>query len=202
MKYKNLEGTELEGIPEVIIDRMLECQVEQGNKADIDVFKKNRRAYINNGGFNWNDTHEDVYIWSDVLLEKNFDSFYKFHNLWQQTDKEPQSPFNQQVGGNHYKDYQIQPIEFIIANNIGFIEGNVIKYVCRHKDKNGKEDILKAIHYLRLLLNSQYPENTSKKQAKKIMQLKIIYNNLIINKNNFKKYLLLSKKSYTFAIDN
>jgi len=56
-----------------------------------------------------------------------------------------------QVSGTHYKKYKIQPVEFITSNNIGYIEGNVIKYVCRWKDKNGLEDIEKAIHYLELL---------------------------------------------------
>lgn len=68
----------------------------------------------------------------------------------------------QQIGGNHYKEFAIQPTEFIAKNNIGFIEGNVIKYVCRHKHKNGKEDIEKAIHYLQLLLEHQYPEKKEK----------------------------------------
>lgn len=56
-----------------------------------------------------------------------------------------------QVNGSHYKDFKIQPVEFIHANNIGYIEGNVIKYVCRWQNKNGLEDINKAIHYLELL---------------------------------------------------
>ena len=56
-----------------------------------------------------------------------------------------------QVGGSHYKLYVIQPIEFITKNNIPFIEGNVIKYVLRWRDKNGIQDLDKAIHYLELL---------------------------------------------------
>jgi len=56
-----------------------------------------------------------------------------------------------QVGGNHYKNYKIQPIEFITANDIGFIEGNVIKYLLRFKEKNGLQDLDKAIHYVELL---------------------------------------------------
>lgn len=62
-----------------------------------------------------------------------------------------------QVGGMHYAAMKIQPIEFIHANNIGFLEGNVIKYVCRHRSKNGRQDIEKAIHYLQLLLELEYP---------------------------------------------
>jgi len=56
-----------------------------------------------------------------------------------------------QVGGNHYMKYKIQPIEFITQNNITFIEGNVIKYLLRWKDKNGTQDLDKCIHYLELL---------------------------------------------------
>jgi hypothetical protein len=62
--------------------------------------------------------------------------------------------FKKQVGGNHYKKYKIQPVEFIIKNNIGFCEGNVIKYVLRFKDKNGIADLEKAKHYLELLIET------------------------------------------------
>lgn len=61
-----------------------------------------------------------------------------------------------EIGGSHYKDMAVQPIEFIAANNLGFFEGNVIKYVCRHENKNGVEDIDKAIHYLQLLKQLKY----------------------------------------------
>lgn len=61
-----------------------------------------------------------------------------------------------QEGGKHYKDCGIQPIEYIHANQLGYHEGNVIKYVTRHKQKNGAEDIKKAIHYLELLLAQEY----------------------------------------------
>ena len=57
-----------------------------------------------------------------------------------------------QEGGNHYKDYSIQPIEYIHANNIPFAEGSVIKYVTRWRDKNGVADLKKAIHFLELLI--------------------------------------------------
>ena len=66
---------------------------------------------------------------------------------------------DKQIGGEHYKRMKIQPTEFIAANDIPFIEGNVIKYVCRHAHKNGKEDVLKAIHYLNLLIEYHYESN-------------------------------------------
>ncbi len=65
---------------------------------------------------------------------------------------------SKQVGGNHYKDFAIQPVEFIIKNRLGFCEGNVIKYVCRHRKKNGIEDLKKAKHYLELLAELEYGE--------------------------------------------
>lgn len=67
------------------------------------------------------------------------------------------SVLDKQVSGNHYKDKGIQPIVYIHANDLGFCEGNVIKYVTRHKEKSGAADIQKAIHYLELLLELQYP---------------------------------------------
>lgn len=67
-----------------------------------------------------------------------------------------ESAFSKEVGGSHYKDMPIQPIEFITKNGLGFIVGNIIKYVCRYKNKNGKEDLLKARHYIDLLIELEY----------------------------------------------
>jgi hypothetical protein len=61
------------------------------------------------------------------------------------------SAFDTQVGGGHYKDYNIQPMEFFIANNINYPVAAVIKYVMRYKDKNGIQDLDKAIHILEML---------------------------------------------------
>ena len=65
------------------------------------------------------------------------------------------SALNKQVNGNHYRYYTIQPIEFITENKIPFIEGNVIKYVCRWREKNGIDDLKKAIHYLEILIENE-----------------------------------------------
>jgi hypothetical protein len=62
--------------------------------------------------------------------------------------------YKKQVGGNHYLKYKIQPVEFIIKNNIGFVEGNIIKYILRFKEKGGVQDLLKAKHYIELLIES------------------------------------------------
>lgn len=61
-----------------------------------------------------------------------------------------------QVGGGHYKDLAIQPLTYCIKNNIPMAEGSVIKYVTRHKSKNGAEDIKKAIHILQFILEEEY----------------------------------------------
>lgn len=61
-----------------------------------------------------------------------------------------------QEGGSHYKKMAIQPIDFIYFNDIPFIEGNIIKYVLRHKKKNGLEDLRKAKHYLEILIEKEY----------------------------------------------
>jgi len=67
-------------------------------------------------------------------------------------ERATESALDRQVGSTqHYKDFKIQPIEFITANKLSFIQGNVIKYICRYDKKNGKEDIDKVIHYCELL---------------------------------------------------
>lgn len=87
------------------------------------------------------------------LCGDEYDEDYK--HICQPTN----SPLHKQEGGNHYKDMAIQPVEFITANNLGFLEGNVVKYICRHHAKNGAEDIKKAIHYCELLLATKYGES-------------------------------------------
>jgi hypothetical protein len=67
-------------------------------------------------------------------------------NLMNQNDR--------QVGGDHYKKLEIQTWDYIIANNIGYMEGNIIKYVSRWKEKGGEKDLLKAKHYLDKLIEN------------------------------------------------
>ena len=62
---------------------------------------------------------------------------------------------SKQVGGDHYAVMKIQPREFILANELGFCEGNVIKYLCRYKRKNGLEDLKKARQYLDFLIERE-----------------------------------------------
>jgi hypothetical protein len=65
------------------------------------------------------------------------------------------SALDEQVSGSHYKNKVIQPVEYIYMNNIGYMEGNVIKYISRWQDKGGLNDLLKAKHYIELLIELQ-----------------------------------------------
>lgn len=69
------------------------------------------------------------------------------------------SALDTQIGGEHYKSARIQPVEYIEANNLPFLEGCVLKRITRHGKPTGKgkQDIEKAIHELQLLLELRYP---------------------------------------------
>lgn len=66
------------------------------------------------------------------------------------------NPLYEQVDGTHYKQFTIQPVEFITCNKIPFLEGCVIKRMCRHENKAGLEDLKKAIHEIRLIAKLTY----------------------------------------------
>ena len=68
--------------------------------------------------------------------------------------------WDKQHGGSHYQKYKIQPSKFVVENELLYPEGCAIKYIIRHRDKNGKEDILKAIHFLEMILERDYNENS------------------------------------------
>lgn len=101
---------------------------------------------------------------------------------------------SQQVGGSHYKDMAIQPVEFIEKNNLGFCAGNVIKYICRYKNKNGIEDLKKARHYIDILIDLEsehvYEDESqclSVPQASNdVIESSPVENNLTDGKEDFK----------------
>ena len=74
------------------------------------------------------------------------------------------SALDTQVGGGHYKDMAIQPLEYILANKLNFIEGNIIKYITRYHLKGGIEDVEKVIHYA-TILKEQLAETKKVQQA-------------------------------------
>lgn len=63
-------------------------------------------------------------------------------------------------GGQYYIQFSIQPSQFINENKILFAEGNVIKYICRHRGKNGREDLEKAKHYIDMIIERDYEKET------------------------------------------
>jgi len=69
-------------------------------------------------------------------------------------------PQDRQIGGSHYKNFRIQPYEFISKNNLSFFQGNVVKYVCRYLSKNKIEDLQKIIHYCELEILKLKDEKT------------------------------------------
>lgn len=64
-----------------------------------------------------------------------------------------------QVGGNHYKTMEIQPVEYILKNKLGWCEGNIVKYISRHRQKGERKDIEKVIHYAQMILDTEYPND-------------------------------------------
>jgi hypothetical protein len=79
-----------------------------------------------------------------------------------------------QEGGDHYKRLKIQPVEYIHANNLPFIEGSVIKYVSRWKNKNGIADLRKARHFLDLLIELETENEKSNTDSAKALRDKAI----------------------------
>lgn len=69
--------------------------------------------------------------------------------------QENPNPLSVQHGGNHYKKNTIQPIQYIFANKLGFVEGNIVKYITRWRDKGGIGDLEKIKHYCDLLINEE-----------------------------------------------
>lgn len=82
------------------------------------------------------------------------------NNIFEKLGVKPREAFSKQVGGDHYRDCPIQPVDYIEANNLGWCEGNAVKYVTRHKKKGGRESLLKAIHYLEMLIEREYPDSS------------------------------------------
>lgn len=95
-------------------------------------------------------------IWSQTEYTGQKDGLHNFAGA----GKNMESALSKQEGGNHYKDCAIQPIEYIHANDLDFFQGNIVKYVTRHKKKNGAQDLRKVIHYAELALQLQYGEKS------------------------------------------
>jgi hypothetical protein len=92
-------------------------------------------------------TTEELEEWN-----KKMSNNFKVIDEYLQRNESAMNATDKQVGGNHYKDLPIQPIEYIHANAMGYMEGNVVKYISRWRKKNGLADLEKAKHYIELLI--------------------------------------------------
>ena len=81
------------------------------------------------------------------------------------------NPLIAQEGGGHYKNRGIQPIEYSEANNLGACQHSVVKYITRHQDKNGIEDLSKIIHFTFLEAYFKYGEQGSTELKEKVLKL-------------------------------
>ena len=75
------------------------------------------------------------------------------------------SAYKKQVGGKHYLKYKVQPSKFVVENRLLYPEGCVIKYILRHQDKGGKEDLEKAKHFIDMIIERDYEEQKEKKES-------------------------------------
>ena len=75
------------------------------------------------------------------------------------------SVWKKQVGGEHYIKYKIQPSKFVVENKLLYPEGCVIKYILRHQDKGGKEDLEKAKHFIDMIIERDYKDEKEKQET-------------------------------------
>jgi hypothetical protein len=88
-----------------------------------------------------------------------------------ETPKQMYTPLGVQQNGTHYKIKGIQPIEYTLANDLSFAQGNIVKYVTRHQDKNGLDDLAKSIHYHFFEALRVYGEQGSTELKEKVLKL-------------------------------
>jgi len=91
------------------------------------------------------------------------------------------NPYDTQVGGNHYQTMKIQPAEFINKNEMKFAEGNAIKYICRHVNKGGLQDLEKAKHYIDKIIERDYGDDAEKSKVFASDNIKVTYGDVSIS---------------------
>ena len=92
----------------------------------------------------------DISNWVEIREEGSLNDQYA------EIETVRQSAWQKQEGGSHYKNLKIQPMQYALENKLDYAQANVVKYVTRHKEKNGKEDLLKAIHNIELMIEFYY----------------------------------------------
>ena len=75
------------------------------------------------------------------------------------------SAYKKQIGGKHYLKYKVQPSKFVVENKLLYPEGCVIKYILRHQDKGGKQDLEKAKHFIDMIIERDYKDEKEKQES-------------------------------------
>jgi hypothetical protein len=75
------------------------------------------------------------------------------------------SAYKKQIGGKHYLKYKVQPSKFVVENKLLYPEGCVIKYILRHQDKGGKQDLEKAKHFIDMIIERDYKDEKEKQET-------------------------------------
>jgi len=78
------------------------------------------------------------------------------------------SVWDKQHGGSHYQKYKIQPSKFVVENELLYPEGCAIKYIIRHRDKGKEQDLLKAIHFIEMIIERDYSEKKVDSSSERI----------------------------------
>jgi hypothetical protein len=128
----------------------------------IDTFMKNPAADVKKVAAKYNTSPNAVYALRKAAAQQSVflaqaDAVVEAMNLFdtqvgEAKDVQATKALDVQVGGSHYKNLKIQPVEYIHANQLPYIEGNIVKYITRWRDKNGIKDLEKIKHYIDLLI--------------------------------------------------
>jgi hypothetical protein len=122
--------------------------------SDISVGYRSIEGFVSGSLGRWN--NEGGFLgFKNCFIENENMCDYDLHIAFSPAPMPPVIKANDiQFGGDHYKSKGIEPWDYAVANKLGFLEGSVVKYVTRYKDKNGIEDLKKARHYLDKLIET------------------------------------------------
>jgi hypothetical protein len=146
--YVDSETEPLRAAAIVLADKAAEAKEAEANKSYTEKVMGPKRESLDDAtAEEWDASWRATYY-------KGGENFSAYFNTPKHTTTK-----DKQVGGSHYTKMTIQPREYILANQMGYDEANVVKYVSRHQDKGGAQDIKKAIQYLEFILEDQYNGN-------------------------------------------
>lgn len=130
-----------------------ECPVDEDMVVEVQFRNGNVKPPMQAGNYKW----DHGYPGSDVIFESDIIAYrIAGPGRVEVIDSgNTTSALSSQVGGSHYKDMPIQPVEFVHKNGIGYMEGCAIKYLARWRNKNGIEDLKKAKHFIELLIEME-----------------------------------------------